>query len=56
MTKYTIIIDEDGAKTLKRQNSDGSVSFIPDDPANSDYQRYLNPEAEDFTPSVIDEA
>jgi len=33
---------------------------IPLDPANSDYQRYLawleNPEAKQFTPSVIDEA
>jgi len=26
-------------------------SFIAD-PANSDYQRYLNPEAEHFTPSL----
>jgi hypothetical protein len=25
---------------------------FPADPANSDYQRYLNPEAEHFTPSV----
>ena len=30
-------------------------SFMAD-PANSDYQRYLNPEAEQSTPSVIDEA
>jgi hypothetical protein len=35
-------------ETIKR--SDGA--FIPTDPANSDYQRYLNPEAEHFTPSV----
>ena len=28
--------------------SDGA--YIPVDPANSDYQRYLNPEAEQFTP------
>jgi hypothetical protein len=25
---------------------------IPFDPANSDYQRYLNPEAEHFTPMI----
>jgi hypothetical protein len=26
-------------------------SFMPD-PANSDYQRYLNPEAEETTPTI----
>ena len=31
------------------------VSFMAD-LANSDYQRYLNPEAEQSTPSVTDEA
>ena len=31
------------------------VSFFPD-PANSEYQRYLNPEAEQSTPSLTDEA
>jgi hypothetical protein len=36
------------------ERSDGAV--IPLDPANSDYQRYLNREAEQSTPSVIDEA
>jgi hypothetical protein len=40
----------DGSKVIKRDNEDGSLSFIPKDPANSDYQRYLawleNPEAE----------
>ena len=35
---------------------DGVVFSIPKDPANSDYQRYLNPEAEQSTPIVIDEA
>ncbi len=38
-------------KTIKR--SDGA--FIPTDPANSDYQRYLNPEAEQSTPMVATE-
>lgn len=27
--------------TIERQNEDGSISFIPTDPANSDYQAYL---------------
>ena len=35
---------------LRRFNDDGSISCIPKDPANSDYQRYLrwleNPDAE----------
>ena len=34
----------------------GQVYYIPTDPANSDYQRYLNPEAEQSTPIVTDEA
>ena len=37
---------------IKRTNADGSVSWIPEDPANSDYQAYLNPEAALSTPSV----
>ena len=28
---------------IVRENEDGSVSFIPIDPANADYQEYLNP-------------
>jgi hypothetical protein len=36
---------------IQRKNQDGSISHIPKDPANSDYQRYLrwleNPEAEE---------
>jgi hypothetical protein len=35
---------------ILRDNGDGTTSTIPADPANSDYQRYLNPEAEHFTP------
>jgi hypothetical protein len=31
---------------------DGVVYSIPKDPANSDYQRYLNPEAEQSTPNL----
>jgi len=50
---YTEIHDLDG-NLIGVQRSDGWT--IPADPANSDYQRYLNPEAEQSTPSVIDEA
>jgi hypothetical protein len=37
---------------IQRDNGDGNFSYIPKDPANSDYQRYLNPEAEQSTPNV----
>ena len=30
--------------SLIRYNEDGSITSIPFDPANADYQRYLNPE------------
>ena len=38
--KYTIIKSPFG-ETIKRDNEDGTTSFIPTDPANSDYQAYL---------------
>lgn len=57
MTTYEIYVSPmDGNESITRYNEDGSVTSIPTDPANSDYQRYLNPEAEQSTPSVIDEA
>ena len=40
---------------LVRENEDGTTSFIPKDEANSDYQRYLNPEAEQSTPNLTGE-
>jgi hypothetical protein len=43
---YEIIDLEKGNKIIKRINDDGSISWIPFDEANSDYQRYLNPEVE----------
>ncbi len=54
--EYEIVEQENGHKVIKRTDADGKVWWIPTDPANSDYQRYLNPEAEQSTPSVIDEA
>ena len=35
-----------------RTDENGIVSSVPIDPANSDYQAYLNPEAALSTPSV----
>jgi hypothetical protein len=49
---YKIIETDTGFQILTRTNEDGSISYIPMDEANSDYQRYLNPEAEQSTPSV----
>jgi hypothetical protein len=53
---YEEVTTETGNAFIKRTDADGQVWWIPTDPANSDYQRYLNPEAEQSTPSVIDEA
>jgi hypothetical protein len=53
---YEEVTTELGNKVIKRTDADGSVWWIPTDPTNSDYQRYLNPEAEQSTPIVIDEA
>lgn len=38
---YELIIDESSNKMVKKINPDGSVWWIPTDPANSDYQEYL---------------
>lgn len=41
---YEEITNEFGT-VIKRTNEDESMSFIPTDPANSDYQAYLEHEA-----------
>jgi hypothetical protein len=53
---YEEITNNDGSKILKRTDETGLIVWIPLDESNSDYQRYLNPEAEQSTPIVIDEA
>jgi hypothetical protein len=47
--KYTEIIMALGDKVITRDNEDGSITYIPIDPSNSDYQAYL---AAQSTPSV----
>ena len=37
---YTVIESND-SKAIQRDNEDGSITIIPIEPANSDYQRYL---------------
>jgi hypothetical protein len=49
---YELITDDFGNEVVKRNDGDGVTTWIPKDPANADYQRYLNPEAEQSTPSV----
>jgi len=48
MPTYEILENDCILKT----DLDGTVSVIPNDLANSDYQRYLNPEAEQFNDST----
>ena len=45
MTNYEKIISDLGQDSIKRTNEDGLITWIPIDPANSDYQEYLNHEA-----------
>ncbi len=48
MTTYKVIETPLGEQIIK-VDSDGREWWVPLDPANSDYQRYLNPEAEQST-------
>lgn len=54
--KYIIPLDSEGNPSTEIIVRVADNAWIPKDPANSDYQRYLNPEAEHFTPIVTDEA
>jgi len=49
---YTVIKTEGKPDSIWAELGEGRVLSIPIDEANSDYQRYLNPEAEQSTPSV----
>ena len=46
---YELVSDQFG-EVLVRTSDDGVISYVPIDPANSDYQAYLNPEAALSTP------
>jgi hypothetical protein len=43
---YTEKTESNGIKSINRIDENGVEAWIPCDPANSDYQRYLNPETE----------
>ena len=49
---YEVITDELGSKILKGTDETGKEFWIPMVEGNSDYNRYLNPKAEQSTPSV----
>jgi len=49
---YEVITSDFGGQVIKRTDENGLVAWIPTDLTNSDYQRYLNPEAEQSTPNL----
>jgi hypothetical protein len=58
MTNYELKEDLSGNNYVIMTTKEGIISFVPTDPANSDYQLYLawleNPEAEQSTPSITE--
>jgi hypothetical protein len=52
---YELVSDQFG-EVLVRTSDDGVISYVPIDPANSDYKAYLNRDnpVEHFTPIVTD--
>ncbi len=56
MTQFELRKDDQGNDLLFKIDADGKEWSVPMLEDNSDYQRYLNPEAEQSTPSVIHEA
>ncbi len=51
MTRQYNVEETDFGQVIWYEENGVRYSF-PQDPANSDYQRYLNPEAEQSTPSL----
>jgi hypothetical protein len=49
--KYTYEVVQE-QNIVVRTDDNGEVACIPMNEANSDYQRYLNPEAEQSTPNL----
>jgi hypothetical protein len=39
---YEVVTSESGYTSIKRTDADGTIWWIPSDPANADYQGYLN--------------
>ena len=45
---YEEVTTSNGNDYIKRTDQNGLISFIPTDPANSDYQAYLNKDNPDW--------
>jgi hypothetical protein len=52
MTQYTLIENPIAGNSIQRNNADGSISYIPIDQSNSDYQEYLEHLTENPTEDV----
>jgi len=53
MTIYEVIEgNETTPKRIKATLENGTELWIPMDEGNADYQRYLNPEADETTPTI----
>lgn len=50
---YELITTELGEEALKQTDTDGVISWIPMDEANSDYQRYLNPDKVEHLTEIV---
>jgi hypothetical protein len=50
MRTYYKVEGKNGEVIVMENN--GIISFVPDDEGNPDYQRYLNPQAEQSTPNL----
>ena len=51
---YEIITQDNVDTMIKRTDPDGRIWWIPTDPANSDYQAYLNKDNPDWnTPPTL---
>jgi hypothetical protein len=52
MNIYEVITTNLGTIMIKRTDADGIVWWIPTDPANPDYQEYLNKDNSKEVPNV----
>lgn len=48
MIKYTEVTNQNGIVSILSEDENGKVWSIPVDPANSDYQAYLNKDNPDY--------
>jgi hypothetical protein len=51
--KYTEKVSDLGWAYIERDNADGTISVIPIDEANCDYQAYLNPDKVEHLTEIV---